>query len=66
MPLSLPFPSISPDDPDYDEVPAEGPRAPAAVMTKKVGQAVVRVWAVCLSVWRAGYPGAFQTLGTTR
>ena len=43
MPLSLSHLSTSPDDSDYDEVPEEGPRAPAAVMTKKVGQAVVRV-----------------------
>lgn len=32
-----PNPTVSPDDSDYDEIPEEGPRAPAGVMTKKVG-----------------------------
>lgn len=63
LPLSLSHPSTSPDDSDYDEVPEEGPRAPAAVMTKKVGQAVVRVWAVCLSAWRVGHPLPFRPWG---
>lgn len=45
---SSPFPAfLSSDDSDYDETPEEGPGAPIGVMTKKVGQEVVRVWAVC-------------------
>lgn len=54
--LLSPTPPLSSDDSDYDEAPEEGLGAPTGVM--KVGQMVVRVWAVCRQCerWAAQLP----------